>query len=314
MSAPVPDVVTVRAPAKTNLQLSVGGLRADGFHDLITVYQSVSLYDELVATRAPGGGVRVTVEGAHAAGVPTDGRNLAVRAARVLAEQAGVEPEVHLHVTKGIPVAGGMAGGSADAAAALVACDALWDTGMDRDALLDVAATLGSDVPFALLGGVAVGTGRGEQLTPALVSGTLHWVFVLDEGGLATPTVYAEVDRLRADVPGLVPTVSEPLMAALRSGDPRGVADTLTNDMQAAALSLRPRLRRTLDAGLEGGALAALVSGSGPTCAFLARDAEHALDVAVALTASGIASVVPAHGPVPGARVVSSSQSRPEVR
>jgi 4-diphosphocytidyl-2-C-methyl-D-erythritol kinase len=295
--------VTVRVPAKVNLQLSVGGRRADGYHEVVTVLQAVSLVDEVVASDGPG--ISVTVEGDGAASVPADASNLAVRAARALADRAGAQAAAHLHLRKSIPVAGGMAGGSADAAGALVACDLLWRTGLDRDELAHIASGLGADVPFALVGGTAVGTGRGERLTPALARGQFSWVFALAEGGLPTPAVYAEIDRLRGAGGVPRPRVSEPLMAALRSGDAGALGRALTNDLQRAAVSLRPQLGLTLEVGEEYGALGAVVSGSGPTCAFLARDSEHALDLAVALSAAGVCRTVKrAHGPVPGARVV----------
>jgi 4-diphosphocytidyl-2-C-methyl-D-erythritol kinase len=301
MSRDVP--VTVRVPAKVNLQLAVGAPRADGYHDVASVFQAVSVHDTVTAASAAG--LTLTVEGEGRGEVPQDGSNLAVRAVVLLAERAGVPPDVHLHIRKEIPVAGGMAGGSADAAAALVACDALWQAGLDRAAMHALAAELGSDVPFALVGGTAVGLGRGERLTPALARGRFEWVLALAEGGLATPRVYAETDRLRAGRPLPEPRPSERLMAALRSGDARALGRALHNDLQPAACSLRPLLRMTLGVGEEYGALGAVVSGSGPTCAFLVRDAEHGLDLAVALTASGTCrGVRRAHGPVPGARVV----------
>jgi 4-diphosphocytidyl-2-C-methyl-D-erythritol kinase len=297
--------VTVRAPAKINLQLTVGVRRNDGYHELTTVFQAVSLYDDVIA--APAGRLRVTVSGDNVTGVPLDETNLAARAVIELGDRVGLSPDVHLHVRKGIPVAGGMAGGSADAAAALLACDALWGLQLDRAELLEIAADLGSDVPFALMGGTAIGMGRGERLMPALARGSYHWVFAFANGGLSTPAVYAELDRLRAGAPAKRSdlAVSEPLMTALRAGDPAGLGSALANDMQAAACHLRPRLRLTLDVGREYGALGAVVSGSGPTCAFLTRDREHALDLAVALSAAGVCrSVKRAHGPVPGARVI----------
>lgn len=298
--------VTVRVPAKVNLQLAVGEPRPDGYHDLVNVFQAVSLYDDVVATEADeGAGVRITVEGDSADEVPSGADNLAARAARALARLVGIDPDVHLHLRKGIPVAGGMAGGSADAAGALIACDLLWNTALPREELLGLAAELGSDVPFPLVGGTAIGVGRGDRLTPALARGDFHWVFALAEGGLSTPAVYAECDRLRAGAEVPRPRVSEGLMAALRSGDPAQLGRALSNDLEPAALSLRPQLRLTLDAGEEYGALGALVSGSGPTCAFLVRNAEAALDLAVALSAAGVCrSVRRAHGPVHGARVV----------
>ncbi len=298
--------VTVRVPAKINLQLSVGVRRDDGYHDLATVFQAVSLYDDLTVTAARR--LRVTITGDHAGGVPADETNLAVRAIVALAGRVGLNPDVHVHVRKGIPVAGGMAGGSADAAAALVACDALWGLRLDRTELMDVAAELGSDVPFALVGGTAIGLGRGERLMPALARGTYHWVFALAEEGLSTPAVYAELDRLRGRRPGAnpaAPNVSEALMTALRAGDAAALGAALTNDLQPAAGSLRPQLRLTMEVGREYGALGAILCGSGPTCAFLVRDHEQALDLAVALSAAGVCrSVKRAHGPVHGARIV----------
>lgn len=295
--------VTVRAPAKVNLQLSVGAVRPDGLHDLVTVYQAVSLYDDVTAL--PGDGLTLSVEGEGTADVPTDETNLALAAARRLADHVGVDPRAHLHLHKGIPVAGGMAGGSADAAAALVALDELWELGLDRSELTSIAAELGSDVPFALMGHTAVGTGRGDQLTAALARGTFEWVFALAGRGLATPEVYAEIDRLREGSAQQEPQVCEPLMSALRAGDAQALGRAMGNDLQRAAVSLRPALAMALEVGEEYSALASMVSGSGPTCAFLARDEEHALDLAVALTASGACRTVRrATGPVAGARVV----------
>ncbi|MFD9127562.1 4-(cytidine 5'-diphospho)-2-C-methyl-D-erythritol kinase [Kitasatospora sp. NPDC059571] len=303
-------MITVRVPAKVNVQLGVGGLRADGFHDLANVFFAVGLFDEVTAT--PGEGVTLSCTGPDAASVPLDDSNLAARAARLLAAHHGLaDPGVHLHIAKAIPVAGGMAGGSADGAAALVACDALWGLDTPFDTLLELAAELGSDVPFALLGGVALGRGRGEILDALPVAGAFHWVFAVAEGGLSTPAVFRECDRLReeagtgsseADVP--TPDADPALLAALAAGDPVALAAALTNDLQAAALSLRPSLADTLHAGTEAGAIGALVSGSGPTCAFLAKDAESATAIAAALTASGTCRTAHAtHGPVPGAEV-----------
>jgi 4-diphosphocytidyl-2-C-methyl-D-erythritol kinase len=245
------------------------------------------------------------VSGPQAKEVPTGPGNLASRAATLLAERTGVHSGVHIHIAKGIPVSGGMAGGSADAAAALVACDALWRTGLSRTDLRELAAELGSDVPFCLLGGTAVGTGRGEQLTPALARGDYSWVIALAGFGLPTPKVYGELDRLRSGRVLPEPRVSDALMKALRSGDAEALGAAMDNDMEAAACSLAPPLVRTLAVGRDYGALGGVVSGSGPTVVFLARDTEHALDLSVALSASGTArDVRRVHGPVPGARVV----------
>lgn len=296
--------VTVRVPAKVNAQLAVGAPRPDGFHDLANVFLAVGLYDEITVT--PADALRITVSGPDAHLVPADRTNLAARAAELLAARHGIgDPNVHIHIAKDIPVAGGMAGGSADGAGALLACDTLWGTGADRAELLDICAELGSDVPFSLVGGAALGRGRGEILTPLDVGGTFHWVFALADGGLSTPAVYRECDRLRADERVPEPAASPELLAALRTGDAVALAAAVSNDLQPAAVSLRPALAGTLRAGTEAGALAALVSGSGPTCAFLAKDAAGAAEVAAALAASGTCRAARvAEGPAPGATVV----------
>jgi 4-diphosphocytidyl-2-C-methyl-D-erythritol kinase len=259
--------VTVRVPAKVNLQLSVGPLRDDGYHDLVNVFHAVSLADEVTAV--PADRLQLSVEAAprsrvDTAGVPLDHGNLAVRAALLVAARLGVEPQAALRIRKAIPVAGGMAGGSADAAAALIACARLWDDREDpllgRAGLLELAAA-----------------------------------------------VYAECDRLRAargERPR-PPRVSQELMTALATGDAKGLGGALANDLQPAALLLKPALRRTLAAGRDLGALGSLVSGSGPTCAFLAESDEHATEIADGLDAAGVTrAVVRAHGPVPGTTIL----------
>ncbi|GHK02494.1 4-diphosphocytidyl-2-C-methyl-D-erythritol kinase [Streptomyces sp. Y2F8-2] len=295
--------VRVRVPAKVNVQLAVGGVRPDGFHDLANVFLAVGLYDEITVT--PADELRVTCSGPYAAQVPLDCTNLAARAALTLARRRGLDPAVHIHIAKDIPVAGGMAGGSADGAGALLACDALWGTGASREELLEICAELGSDVPFSLVGGAALGTGRGERLTALEVGGTFHWVFATADRGLSTPAVFREFDRLNEGVRTPEPIASQDLLEALAKGDAGALAATVSNDLQPAALSLFPELADTLEAGRGAGALATLVSGSGPTTAFLARDAEAAEEVAAALRASGTCrSVRTAAGPVAGATVV----------
>jgi 4-diphosphocytidyl-2-C-methyl-D-erythritol kinase len=306
----VPAPVTVRVPAKVNLHLSVGETREDGFHDLVTVFHAVSLYDEVTAT--PARDLSFGISGEGAAELPLTEDNLVWRAAVLLAERAGVQPAVRLDVLKGIPVAGGLAGGSADAAATLVACDALWGTGLERSELLELAAELGSDVAFSLTGGTALGTGRGERLTPVLAAGRWHWVLAVAGDGLSTPRVYGELDRLRAELDP--PPAGEPdrLMNALRAHDPTALGGLLANDLQAPALALRPELRRTLRVGVDLGALGGIVSGSGPTCAFLSRSREAAVRLAAALAGAGVCRTVRvAHGPVPGARVVADEEGSP---
>jgi 4-diphosphocytidyl-2-C-methyl-D-erythritol kinase len=297
--------VTVRAPAKVNLHLSVGAPDDEGYHPLATVFQAVGLHDEVTATRAPGGTFTVEVSGVDAARVPGDSTNLAVRAARAVARTAGPDDEpdlgVHLHIRKQIPVAGGMAGGSADAAAALLACDALWGLELPRDQLADLGAGLGADVPFMLLGGTAVGLGRGDRLTPALSRGSWSWVLLVSGAELSTPAVYGELDRLRHGRAVVEPRVSDPLMQALRSGDPAALGASLHNDLQVAAVSLLPELDQLLETVVD----AAPMGGSGPTVAVLAEDDQHAAELAVALAdAPGVARVLRASGPVPGCRLV----------
>ena len=295
--------VTARVPAKVNLELMVGPRRADGFHHLATVFQAVGLHDDVSVEPADDWGI--TVNGPYADLVPADDTNLAMRAARLLAGQAGIDAAVHITIDKDIPVAGGMAGGSADAAGALVACDALWGIGSSKAALEDLGAELGSDVPFALSGGTAMGSGRGDQLAPVLGRGRYHWVFALSDVGLSTARVYAECDRLRASRRVPEPAPSASMMTALRSGDAASLGRALSNDLQPAALSLQPRLEEVLRSGMEYGALGGIVSGSGPTVAFLVADTERALDLAVALTASGAApAVTRAVGPVHGAHII----------
>jgi 4-diphosphocytidyl-2-C-methyl-D-erythritol kinase len=308
----LPGAVTVRAPAKVNLELRVGPRRDDGFHDLATVFQAVSLHDEISVTRWDDW--QVVPAGTYAALIPTNGDNLAVRAARLVAEQWDVDEKLSIRIDKDIPVAGGMAGGSADAAATLLACDQLWGLGLMRDELAELAASLGSDVPFPLTGGNAMGSGRGDQLAPVLARGTFHWVFAISDVGLSTPAVYAECDRLRdeggsaTEVPE--PQVSSELMAALRSGDPASLGAALHNDLEPAAFSLRPDLKELRDAGVEFGALGGIVSGSGPTVAFLTESHEASLDLSVSLAAADLCrDLRRAKGPVHGAHVVGAPRS-----
>ncbi|MBO0611279.1 4-(cytidine 5'-diphospho)-2-C-methyl-D-erythritol kinase [Myceligenerans salitolerans] len=345
-AAPEPSV-TVRTPGKVNLVLRSGAVRDDGYHPLSTVFQAVSLFEEVTATHvAPGAGISLTVSGPQADLVPLDETNLAWRAARAVADHTGMDADVALHVHKGVPVAGGMAGGSADAAAALVACDALWDAGLSRQELTMLGAGLGADVPFALLGHTAVGTGRGDVLTPVLTRGEFHWAFAVQAEGLSTPSVFARFDELSGEVgaPGGAatsrsdgetrnagapprtggetrvsggaaeavhagrspdPGEDAALMAALRAGDPTALGEALHNDLQAAAVDLRPELARVMEVAEEAGTLGTLVSGSGPTIAALARSRRHALAIAAAWTAAGAASTVwTATGPAPGARIM----------
>jgi 4-diphosphocytidyl-2-C-methyl-D-erythritol kinase len=296
------ESVLASAPAKINLALAVGERRSDGYHPLHTVYQAVDLCDELRAAPRDDTDITFAISSGANEDIPLDERNLAVRAAVALRTHAGIETGVSMTLRKVIPVGGGMAGGSTDAAAALVACDALWELGTPRDQLMALAAELGSDVPFCLVGGTALGTGRGEQVSPVLARGTYHWVLGCSERGLSTAAVYAAHDRLGGR--DGTPQVRPQLMSALVTADPVELGAALHNDLQAAALSLRPELQAGLDVGRECGALGALVSGSGPTLMFLASGPEHALDLATALAGAQVCDdVVRATGPVAGAHL-----------
>ena len=308
--------VTARVPAKINLQLAVGPLRPDGYHGLVTVFHAISLFDEVTVAAAAADSVTVAGEGAEH--VPADGDNLALRAVRALRDaitvRDGLAPDagpdgragVAVAIRKRIPVAGGLAGGSADAAAALVGCNALWQAELSQQGLCEVAGRVGSDVAFAVLGGTAVGRGRGEQLSQALAAPAVyHWVLAFADGHLSTPAVYGTLDRLRGTEAVSEPELSAELMSALRAGDTARLGAALSNDLQAPALSMFPALRKTLAAGREFGALGSLVSGSGPTCFFLARDERHATDLAVALSSADVCrTVATATGAAPGASLV----------
>lgn len=290
--------VSVHVPAKINLFLAVRGLRDDGYHELTTVLQTVDLRDELELRLSgpPGRGhhpasrgrMRLQLEAGGAA-VPTDGSNLAVRAAHrlghatnVINEAASTEngdaavPVTHLRLRKTIPVAGGMAGGSADAAAALVGLNVLWDCNLSREALRDLAADLGSDVPFCVVGGTALATGRGTGFAQVLCRGAFHWVVGIADTELSTRDVYAAWDERCA------PSEVEPdaVLAALRTEDPEALGAALHNDLETAAFALRPELAQRKRALLRAGALGAVLSGSGPTLLGLCEDAVHAARVA----------------------------------
>jgi 4-diphosphocytidyl-2-C-methyl-D-erythritol kinase len=300
--------VVARVPAKVNLQLSVGPLGSDGYHEVTTVFQAISLFDDVtVATALPGSGITISITGDTAHGVPVDNSNLAIKAAQLMAKTYDLPPDLIIKLKKEIPVAGGMAGGSADAAGVIVGLDSLFELGISRDEMESVGSKIGADVPFSICGGVAIGTGRGDQITPALAKGSYNWVLALSGQGLSTPSVYQECDRLREGLSIATPQVSEPLMQALRAGDAKALGKALSNELQSAACSLRPALRLVLDVGVDYGALGGIVSGSGPTVAFLVTDDEHAMDLTVALSSSGVvSSVVRASGPTNGARIIES--------
>jgi 4-diphosphocytidyl-2-C-methyl-D-erythritol kinase len=303
-----PAMVHAKAPGKINVFLKVGALLPDGYHDVAIAYQAVSLYEEVRAYPADDFSVAIsgTVELSR---VPIDGSNIAIKAARLLARKTGYRGGAHLEIGKHVPVTGGMGGGSADAAATLLACDALWGTELPREQMLALATELGSDVPFAFTGGTAIGTGRGDQLSPALAQGQFQWVLAVSDFGLSTPAVYSELDKHRdRHSQDIFPATAQPfvdanVLQALRAGDPHQLAETLYNDLQAPALHLEPSLASILELGEENGALAGVISGSGPTIAFLTADLDNALELQIALSAARL-NVVRVTGPVHGARLV----------
>ena len=297
-----------KAPGKINVHLGVGTLQDDGYHDVATAYQAVSLYELVEATHADDFSVRFSGPVPHEH-LSTGADNLAIRAAMALARRGRVTGGVSLAIEKHVPIAGGMGGGSADAAATLVACDELWGLHLGREALHEIARELGADVPFALAGGTAIGTGRGDQLSPALAKGQFHWVLAYAAAGLSTPDVYRALDEHRAmhaaDIAPAhdVPTVDARVLQALRAGDANMLAESLQNDLQAPALRLMPRLVGTLELGERSGALAGVISGSGPTVAFLCDGLESALELQISLSAAQLMAVK-VTGPVPGARLI----------
>ncbi|MDR1710649.1 MAG: 4-(cytidine 5'-diphospho)-2-C-methyl-D-erythritol kinase [Propionibacteriaceae bacterium] len=299
------SAATVRVPGKINLALRCGPRRPDGYHSLATVFQAVSVFDEVSARRAAPGHFGLTIRGSASPFLPEGDDNLAIKAARLLARWSGYEKRigVELVIDKAIPVAAGMAGGSADAAATLLACTALWDLDADHNELAALGAELGADVPFCLRGQVALGVDRGDNLAPVLTRGTYHWVLAIGEG-LSTAAVFARFDEMYPG--GTSPLeVDRAILNALAQGNAEALGAALVNDLQPAALNLRPDLVRIRQAGLDLGALGAVVSGSGPTIAFLCADETAAIDICVGMSSMGVgANLLRVYGPVPGARLL----------
>lgn len=303
----MPSSVVTRVPGKINLQLSVGPLQRDGYHPVATVFQAVSIFDDVKIALSDKS--VITIHSAKSdERLPLDNNNLAFKAAQLMAKKFDISDGIEITLNKEIPIAGGMAGGSADAGATIVGIDALFSLGLKRNEMEKIGSELGADIPFTISGGTAIGTGRGDQITPVLSRGSYSWVLALSSSGLSTPAVYNECDRLREGLQVAPPHISDSLLHALSAGDAVALGKALSNDLQPAACSLKPALRLILDVGLDYGALGGLVSGSGPTVAFLAENEDHALDLVVALTSSGVVgNVVRASGPVPGARVIESA-------
>jgi len=303
--SPTDGGVRVRVPGKINLALRVGRVREDGYHELATIFQAVSLYDDVTALPARDG-ITCEVLGAQAHKIGVGEDNLAWRAADLLKQAYDVSEGIHLVIDKRIPVAGGMAGGSADAAGSLLACARFWGLRISVDDLMRLGAQLGADVPFPLMGGCAIGLGKGETLTPMLSRGVYHWVLGFSASQLSTPEVFRRFDELSPShtIPE-IPDIPQDLMVALISGDPARVGERLINDLGAAACSLLPELNTTLRAGREAGCLGAIISGSGPTVAFLTQSEEAAADLGVTLSCLGIAKDIRlVTGPVGGAAFI----------
>lgn len=289
MSA-VSRAVVAKAPAKINLALHVGLPDASGYHPLLTAFQAIDLWEVVTATQAPALQVSVTSPWPGVS-VPTGPDNTAWRAAELMAQAAGRETTVALQIDKRIPVAGGMAGGSADAAATLVALNTLWGLQLTPHELHALGARIGADVPFSVLGGAAIGRGRGDELEPIEVSRPLHWVVVTSSSHLSTPEVYRQFDALNPRTEPLPSSLGEEFLSAWRAGDAHALADRLTNDLQVPACHLLPELTTVLEDVKRAGALAALVSGSGPTVLGLASSETHAQEVSRRLLSSGYDSL-----------------------
>jgi 4-diphosphocytidyl-2-C-methyl-D-erythritol kinase len=295
--------VTAVAPAKINLALRVGRRRADGYHPLKTLFHAIDLTDRVTVRAATRNGV--SVSGVDASEVPADSSNLASQAAELMRRFTGRRDAVRIRIKKAIPMAGGLAGGSADAAAALVGINQLWSLGLSHRKLTELGAVLGSDVPFALHGANAIGHGRGEALTAMPSTGQLHWAIVTSREGISTPEVFARFDamieRSPLEAPPPIPTG---LIDAVRRGDVATVGHHLINDLQGAILALRPELADVMAAAKSVGALGAIISGSGPSVACLAESAAGAAQLAADLTEIYPDNpVLVATGPASGAMV-----------
>lgn len=306
------NFVIAHAPGKINCYFRVGPPREDGYHDVASLYVAVSLFEEIRATLSQDGELHLRLDEASTVvdepeTFPLGPGNLVHQAAQLLREHAGVNLGADLEILKRVPIAGGMGGGSADAAATLVACNELWGTGLDREELGRLGARLGADVPFALMGGAAIGLGVGDQLAPLLTRARTDWVLIPASYGLSTPRVYAMLDRLRAGQSIPVPTEVDPqVIKALMEPDAQALADTLVNDLTQASLALAPELGTVRDLAEGAGALRAMVSGSGPTLALLVRDAEHAREVMAQLGDEVGVATLAVQAPAPGARIVHS--------
>lgn len=295
-----PPIVVASSPGKVNIYFAVGAFLKDGFHDVASCYQALSLRERVLVELT--GSFSIDFAGPFEAEsqllVPKDSTNLVYQAGEQLKALGSAfgSDKVSFLIHKSVPIAGGMAGGSADAAASLVALNNLFGSGLE-DQLPEAAANLGSDVPFSLMGGTAIGVGRGEVLSKVKDGPALHWVMTPNPAGLSTPQVYRQLDVMRVnqgiDVSSLeAPEVPEGLLEALAAGDVVEVAKLMHNDLEIAAVAMLPELQETLEAGRKAGSLRSMVSGSGPTIAHLAKSTIHAEQIATRLKAAGYPSIV----------------------
>jgi len=287
VSPETPGTISVRAPGKVNLALYVGSPDITGFHPLLTAFQAVDLWDCVTVSSADAMSIDISAA-FDVSTIPLDSSNLVWRAHDLLREHVEEIPSAAITIDKTIPVSGGMAGGSADAAAAVIALAELFALSPDSARLRDLARALGSDVPFTLVGGAAVGRGRGDVLEPFRINSPLSLVIVSSDATLSTPEVYRRLDELRGDDKASLPdSLSAEFMTAWRDGDAHALAPHLHNDLQAAAVSMMPALHSVLEDTMTAGALASMVSGSGPTVMGLASNPEHASDIAGRLVEQG---------------------------
>lgn len=284
--------VTATAPAKINLALYVGSPDISGFHPLLSAFQAINLFDSI--TVHPAAQMNITCRAPfNTSSVPLDETNIVWKAHALISAHSASGGPVRIDIDKTIPVAGGMAGGSADGAASLIALNELWQAGCPVETLFELARQLGSDVPFSLVGGAAIGRGRGDVLQPFATDRPLHVVVVTSGIQLSTPLVYATLDAMRGEQKVAVPdALPDEFLTAWRLADAHALAPLLHNDLEPVALSLEPSLGAVMEAVSAAGALRALVSGSGPTVVGLAESEAHAVAVAQALTTQGFGVTV----------------------
>jgi 4-diphosphocytidyl-2-C-methyl-D-erythritol kinase len=302
-------IIRASAPAKVNLVFEVGQLEADGYHSVNSLFLALELREELTLVKGEAGtGISIYVHGdslpeAHINAVPTDQSNLVHKTAVLFAQKLGKQiPDLQIDIRKRIPVAGGMAGGSADAAAMLVAMNEFMHLehgtpNLTIEELAAIGAELGSDVPFCLYGGMAIGTGRGEVITALTdLAFETNWLLCASSKGLSTPTVYAAFDEMGSH------TLFTDLTDASAIASVHELGQQMTNDLEQAAFRLMPSLSELVDQLEQLGAIRAMVSGSGPTIAALFDSEAKAVEVSNLLKSQGLVALT-AKGQALGARL-----------